>query len=431
MPAIDTEAIRAAVTTALVEARQGARTNGAEIDSGTEHSIALDVIRTWFETEATRRLLSGVDPIDEHTEARLTKDVVKQVLGMGGLQDLLDDPEVTDIHVPGCRPTWVRLRSGERRMVAPVVASDSELVDLIRSTSSRLGGGERRFDSASVECNLQLEDGSRLFAVMGVSTRPSVIVRKHQFELSDLSELSGRGLCSVEVADFLRRSVAARRNIIVAGGTGAGKTTLLRALLNCVEPDERIVTIEDAYELGIDRFSHLHPDHDALQTRAANQEGLGEITLADLTRMALRMDPDRVVVGEVRGAEAFPMLLAMSQGNDGSMCTLHADSSRSAFAKLAAYVTMAGHGLPVGVVNSLIAQAVHLVVHVSRHEGRRMITSIREVVDADGERIVSNEIFSSNDGEAARPMFPMSDALSGRLAAHSSRSLVSSNGVRT
>jgi len=430
MNPVDLQQIRSVVTSALVEARQSARTLGHDVEVTTEHSVALEVIGKWFESEATRRLLSGAEPIDAELEARITRDVVKQVLGMGALQDLLEDPEITDIHVPGCGPVWVRLRTGERRVFPPVVASDAELIDLVRGTSSRLAGGERRFDSASVECNLQLEDGSRLFAVMGVSTRPSVIVRKHQFDLSDLSELVARGLCTGEVADFLRSAVEARRNIIVAGGTGAGKTTLLRALLNCVGPHERIVTIEDAYELGLDRFAHLHPDHDALQTREANQEGLGEVTLADLTRMALRMDPDRVVVGEVRGAEAFPMLLAMSQGNDGSMCTLHADSSRSAFAKLAAYVTMSGNGLPVGVVNSLIAQAVHLVVHVSRANGRRMITSIREIVDSDGERIVSNEIFSSTNGELARAMFPMSDSLGAHLRHVAERAGVHSEGVR-
>ena len=140
--------------------------------------------------------------------------------------------------------------------------------------------------------------------------------------------------------------------------------------------------------------SELHPDFDALQTRSANVEGSGAIDLANLTRMALRMDPDRVVIGEVRGAEAFPMLLAMSQGNNGSMCTLHADSTRSAFSKLAAYVSMANTGLPIEVVNLLIANAVHLVVHVEVIDGRRRVVGVREVIDADGAHIVSNEVFA-------------------------------------
>jgi Flp pilus assembly CpaF family ATPase len=226
-----------------------------------------------------------------------------------------------------------------------------------------------------------------------------------------------------DVARFLRAAVLARRNIVVVGGTGSGKTTLLRALINEIPVHERIVTIEDAYELGIDRFADLHPDHDALQTRSANVEGNGAIELASLTRMALRMDPDRVIVGEVRGAEAFPMVLAMGQGNNGSMCTLHADSTRSAFSKLAAYVSMADTGLPIDIVNLLIANAVHVVVHVDIRDGVRRISSIREVVDADGPRVVSNELFAivdTDDGEGheARAQFPMTTELAVMLARH-------------
>jgi hypothetical protein len=197
---------------------------------------------------------------------------------------------------------------------------------------------------------------------------------------------------------------------VIAGGTGSGKTTLLRALLNEVPPSERIVTIEDAFELGLDRFPHLHPDLDALQARPANTEGRGEVSVADLARMALRMDPDRVVLGEVRGAEAFPMLLAMSQGNNGSMCTMHADSTRSVFPKLAAYVSMAETGLPVQTVNLLIANAVHFVVHLDLIKGTRRVTSIREVLDADGTIIMSNEIFCPGDEGRAEPGYPMTDA---------------------
>ena len=195
------------------------------------------------------------------------------------------------------------------------------------------------------------------------------------------------------------------------GPPGTGKTTLLRALMNEIPYHERIVTIEDAFELGIERFAQLHPDHDALQSRHANVEGHGAIPLADLTRMALRMDPDRVIVGEVRGAEAFPMLLAMSQGNNGSMCTLHADSTKSVFSKLAAYVSMANTGLPIDVINLLVANAVHVVIHIELTDTGRRITSIREVVDSDGPRIVSNEIFASNGGSPARAVVPASTRL--------------------
>ena len=336
----------------------------------------------------------GKEALSTSEQETLTSMAIAQVLGLGRLQLLMDDEEITDIHVKGSGSVWVKLRSGIREERPPVVDSDDELIDLIRRAATRLGRAERRFDSASPELNLQLPDGSRLFAAMEVSMRPTLIVRKHQFSLSRLADLQERGLCDSLTSSFLGAAVRAKRNLIICGGTGSGKTTLLRSLINEVDSSERIVTIEDAYELGIERFGDLHPDHDALQARPANIEGKGEITLADLTRMALRMDPDRVIVGEVRGAEAFPMLLAMSQGNNGSMCTMHADSARSVFPKLAAYVSMASTGLPVETINNIIASAVHFVVHIDQFDGMRRIKSILEVVEAQGPTIISNEVYS-------------------------------------
>jgi Flp pilus assembly CpaF family ATPase len=293
------------------------------------------------------------------------------------------------------------MRNGDRQEREPIVNSDHELVDLIRRIASRMGHREQRFDPAHPELNLQLPDGSRLFAAMEVSSHPTLIIRRHKFEFSNLSELVTRNMLSVDVARFLSAAVRAKKNIVIAGGTGSGKTTLLRALLNEIPHNERIVTIEDAFELGIEHFEANHPDHDALQARAANIEGQGEITMSDLTRMALRMDPDRVIVGEVRGAEAFPMLMAMSQGNNGSMCTLHADSARSVFPKLLAYVSMAAMGLPTETVNALVASAIHFVVHIQNLDGRRCVTSIIEVTNAEGSSIISNEVFTHRHPESS------------------------------
>jgi Flp pilus assembly CpaF family ATPase len=340
-------------------------------------------------------------------ERELVGAAIAHVLGLGRLQPLLDDPDISDIHVRGSAPVWVKLRNGQREMRDPVVDTDEQLIELIRRAATRMGRSERRFDAGTPELNLQLPDGSRLFAAMEVSARPSLVIRRHRFEIASLKDLRLRGLFDEQLEQFFAAAVRARRNIIIAGGTGSGKTTLLRALINEVGPNERIVTIEDAYELGIERFEEQHPDHDALQSRPANIEGRGEITLADLTRMALRMDPDRVIVGEVRGAEAFPMLMAMSQGNNGSMCTMHADSTRSVFPKLAAYMSMASTGLPIETVNLLIASAVHFVVYIDNSSGTRRITSIREVVDSDGSTMVSNEIFKWSDGSDAPTGFPM------------------------
>lgn len=336
----------------------------------------------------------GFDAIPEPNDRRIIDEAIAQVLGLGRLEPLLEDDEISDIHIRGNNPVWIKTRDGQRREYPPIVQSDSELVELIRRIASRMGHREQRFDPAHPELNLQLPDGSRLFAAMEISTHPTLVIRRHRFEFSAISQLTEQRMMEPQVGSFLAAAVRSKKNIIVAGGTGSGKTTLLRALINEVGPHERIVTIEDAYELGIDNFQDAHPDHDALQARAANIEGHGEITMADLTRMALRMDPDRVVVGEVRGGEAFPMLLAMSQGNNGSMCTLHADSARSVFPKLLAYVSMASTGVPTETVNLLIASAIHFVVHVEVRDNVRRITSIHEVVDADGNSIVSNEIYS-------------------------------------
>lgn len=338
----------------------------------------------------------GFDAIPDPNDRQIIDEAIAQVLGLGRLEPLLEDDEISDIHIRGNFPVWVKTRNGERREHPPIVQTDAELVDLIRRIASRMGHREQRFDPAHPELNLQLPDGSRLFAAMEISSHPTLVIRRHRFEFSAISQLVERQMMEPEVGSFLAAAVRSRKNIIVAGGTGSGKTTLLRALINEIGPLERIVTIEDAYELGIDHFQSAHPDHDALQARTANIEGQGEITMADLTRMALRMDPDRVIVGEVRGGEAFPMLLAMSQGNNGSMCTLHADSARSVFPKLLAYVSMASTGVPTETVNLLIASAIHFVVHIEVRDNVRRITSIHEVVDADGTAIVSNEVYSVN-----------------------------------
>ena len=335
----------------------------------------------------------GPAPMTDESTRRLIEEAIARVCGLGKLEPLLAEERVTDIHVRGNRPVWVKMLDGKREERPPIVESDRELVELVRRVATRMCGREHSFDTSNPEVNLRLPDGSRLFAAMDVSSRPTMVIRRHRFEFSTIDDLRRAGMMEDHVAGFLAAAVRARKNLIIAGGTGSGKTTLLRALINEIPREERIITIEDAYEIGLENFEDLHPDHDALQARLPNTEGRGEITLADLTRMALRMDPDRVVVGEVRGSEALPMLLAMSQGNNGSMCTIHADSSRTVFPKLVAYVSMGASAIPAETVNLLVASAVHLVVHVEMKGTRRVVASVREVVDADGLTVVSNEVF--------------------------------------
>jgi Flp pilus assembly CpaF family ATPase len=381
-----------------------------------EHDFARTVVHAELLRLAAARRSEGKSVLTIFDESAIASAAIAQVLGLGRLQPLLEDDQISDVHVRGNNRVWVKLRNGQRETRNPIVDSDEELIELIRRAATRLSRQERRFDAGTPELNMQLPDGSRLFATMDVSKRPSLIIRRHRFEISSLEELRLRGLLTQELQDFLTAAVCARRNFVIAGGTGSGKTTLLRALINEVLPSERIVTIEDAYELGLDHFEHLHPDHDALQSRPANIEGQGEITLADLTRMALRMDPDRVIVGEVRGAEAFPMLLAMSQGNNGSMCTMHADSTRSVFPKLAAYVSMASTGLPIETINLLLASALHFVVYIDNSNAWRQVTSVREVVDCDGSNIISNEIFAVDPNGDLVKAFPLREATRELLA---------------
>ena len=407
------------VADVLADQRLRLDANDTPLSPEQEIETAKNTVRAELTRLAAKRPLDTWPPIDEEAVVR---EVVAQVLGLGRLEALLADPEVSDIHVRGHDSVWVKLRDGRRERRRAIADSDEELVSLIRRAGTRFSRTEKRFDAGTPELNMQLPDGSRLFAVMEVSTRPSLIIRRHRFELSSLDELRERDVFDHEVQSLLAAMVRSRRNVVIAGGTGSGKTTLLRALLNEVPQNERIVTIEDAYELGLEHFADRHPDYDALQSRSANIEGEGEVTLADLTRMALRMDPDRVIVGEVRGAEAFPMLMAMSQGNNGSMCTMHADGTRSVFPKLAAYVSMASTGLPVETVNVIVASAIHFVVFIENRDGRRRVASICEVVDTDGNNIISNEIVSRTGNQRTRWPFPLRT---------STRQLLEQHGFRT
>jgi len=212
--------------------------------------------------------------------------------------------------------------------------------------------------------------------------------------------------------------VKAKLNCLVSGGTGTGKTTMLRCLINEIDPAERIITIEDSLEVGLEHFVDLHPDQETIESRDPNTEGVGEFSMSDGVRAALRMDPDRVIVGEVRGAEVLPMLLAMSQGNDGSMCSIHADSSKGVFGRLAMYAAMTRERLDPEVTNLLVANAVDLIVHIGWVDGVRRATSLREVVGAvEGGHVVSNELWRPGRDGRATPGAPASEATLDRVAA--------------
>jgi pilus assembly protein CpaF len=386
-----------------------------------EHQRTGAVVPSEARRELARRILSEV--VEEHSAAELhanrvlvppaeeqqaITEVINEVFGMAGLQPLLDDPGVETINVNRFDRVFVQYADGRRVQVAPIAESNEELTELVRMLAARASSEERRFDRGSPGVNLQLPGGERLFAVMGLTAGgvTSLSIRRHGYLTVTLSELRRKGTIDPGLEQFLRALVRGRKNTLISGGPNAGKTTLLRALASEMDPAERLVTIEDAFELGLQLDPTLHADVVALQAREPNVEGEGAISQAELVRWALRMSPDRVIVGEIRGPEVVPMCNAMSQGNDGSMATIHASSSRIAFARLAAYAAQGPERLPVEATNLLVGSAVHFVVHLAKADDRttRVVSSIREVVGADGAQIISNEVYRPGADRRARPV---------------------------
>ena len=378
---------------------------GADSDStpDQQRTRARRLARTVLDERAGRALSEGHGVLDADTEQAIQRRVVARVCGLGPLEELLQDPEIENINLTGT-DVWVRYADGTRAQLAPVVDTPDDLVALIRRIAADSPAGERRFDAAAPILDMPLADGSRLNAVLDVSHQPAVSIRRHRYRTTGLGELRRLGTLEPVVEKLLSAAVRARRNIVISGDTGAGKTTLLRALAAEIPPAERVVTIEDVPELALERDVQAHPDAVALHARPANTEGKGEITVADLVRAALRMSPDRVIVGETRGSETVPLLTAMSQGNDGSLTTLHAASSSGAFAKFGAYAALSAERLPLEATSLLVGSAVHLVVHLdATPQGQRRVTSVREVVGSDGAQVLSNEIYRNDSFSCAPP----------------------------
>lgn len=399
--------LRERLTRELLATRNTAE--GLVLDREDERLMAGSLLQRALSDHAATRLRAGQPPLSQADEDELVRDILADAFGSGTLERYLADPTITDVIAHGCDVVHVVHADGRRRRVAALAGSDDELVDLVRTLARESGA---RFDAAGVEANFALGDGSRLFAAVGVAPRPVVVVRRHHLaELSLLSDLVRVAMVSQELAELLRALVLARQNVIVSGGTQAGKTTLCRALCHEIPADEHVVTIEDTYELALHRDRERHPMVTPLLGRPPNSEGAGEVTLAQLTRMALRASPDRVVVGEVRGPEVIPMLDAMSQGNDGSMGTVHASSSRAAPTRLASYAVRAGQ-LRLEEALFVVATAIDFVVHVARDaDGTRRVASVREISAAGSEGLIisSAELYVPGpDGRAEATGVPMS-----------------------
>jgi len=407
-------ALRAALRDAIT-ARLPARIEQAEHDTGQPPTlgerrvIAEEILTEAARAHAESELMANRPLPDPDVERAVISAVLDEQFGLAGLQPLLDDEEVENINVNGHDQVFVRYADGTRAQRPPIAGSDAEVEQLVRTLAARTGSEERRFDRGSPAVNLQLPEGSRLFAVMALTAggRPSISIRRHRYRTIDLPDLHRLGMIDQPLAEVLGALVRARKNLLITGGTALGKTTLLRGLASVIDPGERLVTIEDAFELDLGRDPARHPDVVALQAREANIEGHGAVSQAELVRWALRMSPDRVLVGEIRGPEVVPMCNAMSQGNDGSMATLHASSSRIAFTRLAAYAAQGPERLPLEATNLLVASAVHVVIHIAyATDGARVVSSIREVVDAEDRQIVSNEVYRPGPDRRAVPGAP-------------------------
>src|SRR5215216_2271630 len=371
--------LRQKVHRALVEAL-GPRLYDSELTAEQLHTKVREMLQRALEEEET--------PLTRQERTRLVSEIADDVLGFGPIEPMLRDPTVTEIMVNAPDVIYVE-REG---LIYPAEGRFVDETHLRRVIDKMVGLVGRRIDESSPYVDARLPDGSRINAVIAplcVNGGPYLTVRKFSPDPFQADDLVTFGTMSAKVAKFLSRAVAGRLNILVSGGAGAGKTTTLNVLSSWLPVAERIVTIEDAAELQLRQPHWLR-----LEYRPPNIEGRGEITIRDLVRNALRMRPDRIVVGEVRGGEALDMLQAMNTGHDGSLTTVHANSPRDVLSRLETMVLMAGFDLPVRAIREQIASAIDCIVQLTRlRDGTRRITHVTEIQGMEGDVITLQDVF--------------------------------------
>jgi pilus assembly protein CpaF len=389
--------------------RLGVELRGRSLTPADQRQLLLSWVQEELDGEARRRSVGGEPQLSAAQERAVVRAVENVLWGLGRIQELLDLPGVEDIHIQGSELPVLRLSDGSTRSAdVPVADTDA---DLIQHIAAHHGSAERAFSPSQPFLNMQLPDGSRLAAIREVVARPEVTIRKHRLVDIGLRDLVRLGTVSAKLARFLAALVAARQSVLVTGMPAAGKTTVLRALTRQVPVTERVAVLETEFELNLDRLPNRHPLLFAAECRPGSTERdpatgrpAGEITLSDLLHQVLRLSVTRVVVGEVRGAEALPMLEAMNAGMPGSMCTLHAGSAADAFERLVtAAMKGAGAGWSDRFLTRLAAQGIDYVVHLRHttlpHGGRgRFVAEVAEVTGpGEGGGVALNRIFAPTD----------------------------------
>lgn len=353
------------------------------IDNNTINTYSMDD----FVKNEIDRTLEGYD-LSVIERGYIYNLIENEISGYGPLTELLEDPEITEIMVNGKNEIYIEIDGHVMRDESVSFINDEHIVRTISRIIQPLG---RTIDTATPMVDARLQDGSRLNAVIPpLSLKgPVLTIRKFKKELANIDDFLRNGTLTPYMARFLEACVQAKLNIIICGGTGGGKTTLLNVLSSFIDNSERIITIEDAAELKLEQEHVI-----SLETRLTNYEGEGEVTIRDLVINSLRMRPDRIIVGEVRGKEAFDMLQAMNTGHNGSLTTMHANSPADALNRLETMILMAGMEIPIKALREYIYNAIDIVVHIQRlSDGKRKITSISEIVGFDADEIKLKEIF--------------------------------------
>lgn len=344
-----------------------------------------DLIRQFIEGQLVNSFRNT--PLNKFEKDRLIKEIIQEAKGYGPLDPLLEDPTISDILVNGAKNVFVE-KNGKLFKTGVTFKDNQHLRNIIERIVSKVG---RRIDEKSPMVDARLADGSRVNAIIPplAIDGPSLSIRKFKHDAGSLESLLAWGSLTKEMAETLSMAVKAKLNIVISGGTGAGKTTLLNSLSARIPNDERIITIEDSAELALQQEHVVR-----LETRPSNIEGTGQISARDLVINALRMRPDRIIVGECRGAETLDMLQAMNTGHDGSLTTLHANSPRDALSRLETMAMYSGIDLPEKNIKSQISSAIDLIIQASRlQDGSRKITSISEITGMEGNVISMQEIF--------------------------------------